>query len=323
MNSSKPSQSLLVVDDLIRQRAAEPQQVSLIAYPDPKYDTVKYEAFTAYDIDCFVEAAARHLQSFWDSPSVIALLGPSNLEYTITLLGLSRLGHTVLILSPRLSTSACIELVKQTDSSAIIYAEKLTSHVNEILEQRPIKAMTIPKRVDFDSFLITNPRITALTHGSLAAEGAAFIMHSSGSTGVPKPIFQSHMACLENYSHGYNLRGLLTMPLHYAAGHACLLRAIYTQSPIYLLDSDLPLSSRNLIAAIENVRPEVLFTVPYGLKLLMETEEGISAMKTCKIVASIGSGCSDELGRRLTAYGIRLVSQYGSFVYPFPCHTYF
>ncbi len=81
-----------------------------------------------------------------------------------------------------------------------------------------------------------------------------------------------------------------------------------------MYNASLPLTSSNLTAAIEAVRPGVFLCVPYGLKLIAENRKGIDALKTCKVVAFAGSGCPDELGDFLTNEGIKLVGGFGTYV---------
>jgi len=52
--------------------------------------------------------------------------------------------------------------------------------------------------------------------------------------------------------------------------------------------------------------------VPYVLKLLAETEEGIDCLKRSKVVSSSGSVTPDELGDRLTKEGVFLGSHFAS-----------
>jgi hypothetical protein len=54
-----------------------------------------------------------------------------------------------------------------------------------------------------------------------------------------------------------------------------------------------------------------VWTVPYVLKLLAETERGIQVLKKCKVVSSNGSRCPDELGDLLTARGVFLGCLFG------------
>lgn len=57
-NTSNPSE-LLLLDDLLTVRAADREQVPLLAYPRNDYITTDFELFTAQDLDKFVDQAAK------------------------------------------------------------------------------------------------------------------------------------------------------------------------------------------------------------------------------------------------------------------------
>ena len=148
--------------------------------------------------------------------------------------------------------------------------------------------------------------------GASEATQIAFIIHSSGSTGLPKPIFQSHRACLSNYSKSFGYRAFLTLPLYHNHGLSSFFRAVYSGKEISLFNANLPLSEPNLFEAMKAVDPESFHGVPYALKLLAETERGIQVLKDCKLVLFGGSSCPDDLGDRLVDAGVYLVGHYGA-----------
>jgi hypothetical protein len=57
---------------------------------------------------------------------------------------------------------------------------------------------------------------------------------------------------------------------------------------------------------------EVFYGVPYALKLLGETSDGINALTKLDVVMFGGSACPDALGHRLVEHGVNLVSHYGT-----------
>ena len=60
------------------------------------------------------------------------------------------------------------------------------------------------------------------------------------------------------------------------------------------------------------VKPESFYGVPYALKLLAETDDGIRVLKECKLVLFGGSSCPGDLGDRLVAAGVYVVGHYGA-----------
>lgn len=316
---------LILVDDLIRQRAKEEDGVPLLAYPASERGVTDYEHFTAKSIDNFITNAADRLTDQGldrisaedcgedDSP-IIALLGPSNFDYVITMLALSRLGYAVLILSPRLAIAAYESLLEETECSLLVYSSQMDSVVDEIKKRRPLNSLYVIPRSEFESDQVRSSMCPARPVDDSLGEKTAYIMHSSGSTGFPKCIYVSHTSCLSNFANGHPLKALLSVPLYHMYGHASLFRAFYQRKTCYMYNAALPLISSHLTAAIEAVRPGVFLCVPYGLKLIVENRKGIDALKTCNVVAFAGSDCPDELGDSLTHEGIKLVGGFGTYV---------
>ena len=327
-NEQKPSPSNLVrMDDLICQRAREEDGVRLVAYPASERGLTDYELFTAKSLDIYIANAAERLigdgidmmsvEDYGDDDSpVVGLLGHSNFDYLITMLALSRLGYAVLILSPRLAIAAYESLLDETECSILVCSGQLNAVVDEIKRRRPLNSVPIVSRFELERNLSLPFMSPTQSVDVSLGQKTAYIMHSSGSTGLPRCIYLSHASCLSNFANGHALKALLTVPLYHMHGHASLFRAIYQRKTCYMYNASLPLTSSNLTAVIEAVRPEIVLSVPYGLKLIAENQRGINALKSCKMVSYAGSGCPDELGDYLTKQGITLVSVFGAYVLP-------
>ena len=59
MESSHVQSHLNTVDDLLRDRASDKDQVPLVAYPVSNREDIDYEHFTAKQLDVFAEKGAR------------------------------------------------------------------------------------------------------------------------------------------------------------------------------------------------------------------------------------------------------------------------
>lgn len=91
-----------------------------------------------------------------------------------------------------------------------------------------------------------------------------------------------------------------------------MFRAIYSQKPLHLYNADLPLTHDNLVKVMQANSFEIFYGVPFALKLLSESEEGIRCLQQLKIVMYGGSACPDDLGDMLVDRGVNLVGHYGS-----------
>ncbi len=107
-------------------------------------------------------------------------------------------------------------------------------------------------------------------------------------------------------------------------------RCVYHGKTFTLFPPNLPLTAANLckIIAKSPTRPVQHFAVPYVLKLMGETEEGTAALASFEAVSYAGAAVpvsvssqrmrveliamQDDLGDRLVAAGVPLVSVYGT-----------
>lgn len=138
------------------------------------------------------------------------------------------------------------------------------------------------------------------------------IIHSSGSTGLPKPIYLTNRSCLAAFSTHLDRKALMTQPLFHSFGFYETFRSIYSGKPMYYFNYAFPLTKYNITMTLAAVKPDLLFCVPYVLKLLGESEEGIKALAEIDLVMYGGSACPDDLGDMLVKNGVNLVANYGA-----------
>lgn len=108
------------------------------------------------------------------------------------------------------------------------------------------------------------------------------------------------------------MRGFITLPLYHAHGISSVFRAFSSRKQIHMYSASLPLTQKTLLKTMTTNSFEILYGVPYALKLLVEIEAGIEALKKLKVVMFGGSACPDALGDRLVANGVNLISHYGT-----------
>ena len=310
------------VDDLLLSRVRSIPDVPLVAYPVTARGRGDYAHYNAKDLDRFADEVLRRLlrmglvppASNTSESKVVALLAPSNLDYLASIFALHRLGFAVLLLSNRLSTEAYIALLKATNCHHILASPNHVKTVAAIQAgQWQTQCYPVLERAVYDLPQPSGIRYRCPIGGPSSLNRIAFIVHSSGSTGLPKPIFQTQKAVLSNYSSGLNYTPFLTLPLYHNHGISSFFRALYSGKELFMFNANLPLSGPNLIEAMEAAKPTSFHGVPYALKLLAESEKGISCLTACQLVMFGGSSCPDELGDRLTEAGVYLVGHYGAY----------
>jgi acyl-CoA synthetase (AMP-forming)/AMP-acid ligase II len=308
------------IDELVRQISGERSRDPVVSYPS---SGIEYVDYTAAQLDVFALRVAQKYKAFipqrlssQDPEIVVGLLGPSNFEYFVSILALTKLGHSVLFLSTRISTAAYVSLFQQTGSKHLLIdpsfretASQLSSvlpavHVSEITDESTYNYPILDAETD--------TRLCNHLESNIESSKIAWIIHSSGSTGLPKPIYQTHRAALNNYASNLNLRGFITLPLYHAHGISSVFRALHSRKQIYMYNASLPLTQQHLLNIMQQYPFDIFYGVPYALKVLGETPEGIAALAKLKVVMFGGSACPDALGDKLVDHGVNLISHYGT-----------
>lgn len=239
----------------------------------------------------------------------MALLAPSNLDFIVSFFALSRLGFTVLSLSLRITPAAIVNLLEKTNCNTIVhgYLAQIQSTLQKIHQDYPVSAIGAPIRTDYDRpNSMSEPYFHRDYDRQEENHRIALIIHSSGSTGLPKPVMLSHRALLTHPTQGSGLHNFNAMPWYHLYGISTSLQAMWMRKTAYLYNTSLPLTADNLVAVVEKVRPEAVHVVPYALGLLAEKQRGVEALKTCQLVTAAGARTPDELGDRLVREGINL-----------------
>ncbi|KAJ4347545.1 hypothetical protein N0V95_005329 [Ascochyta clinopodiicola] len=307
------------VDALIRHRARIYPHAKIISYPSSGIEFVDY---SMQQLDVFAYRVARHYQTFIPTrtssdfkPTTVALLGPSNLDYAVTMLALTKLGHTVLFLSTRISQLAIESLIETTGATYLLADARFLQTAADVQTSMPsvyVEEIARASVFDFPIEVHADTRLDHQLNHDVEAANDVFIIHSSGSTGLPKPIYQPQRSCIANYGIHMDMKAFITLPLYHNHGICNFFRAIYSGKCIHIYNADLPLTQPYLTSILRQHDFEIFYGVPYALKLLAETDEGIGLLQQLKIVMYGGSACPDTLGNLLVDKGVKLVGHYGA-----------
>lgn len=109
-----------------------------------------------------------------------------------------------------------------------------------------------------------------------------------------------------------DMKAFITLPLYHNHGICNFYRALWCRKSIHLYNAELPLTSDFLIKIMRKHKFEIFYGVPYALKLLAETSEGLDLLAQLKTVMYGGSACPDDLGNLLVDHGVNLISHYGA-----------
>ena len=254
-------------------------------------------------------------KSSHETPPVISLLGPTDLAYIITFFALARLGYTSLCLSPRLAPNACEKLIRETGAIAIIPGKtpQMASLVTQTLELVQIEILNLVSREDFDKPASKEPQFQRHNIDRQAEKAWTLgILHSSGSTGMPKPIYLSHRRFMMKIPAPSGQTEFNTFPFFHGYGSWVVVHGMMDRKTIKMYNPNLPVTADYVIKVLHHIRADVLHVVPYTMELLAQTEKGIDAMRRCERVIFSGSGAPDDLGNDLVAKGVNVATLWGA-----------
>lgn len=152
------------------------------------------------------------------------------------------------------------------------------------------------------------------------AEIACFFHTSGTSSGLPKPIPQSHamVSALPRSTHHDQPATFTTTPL-YHGGLADCLRAWTSGAMVWFFPEGVaPITEASILKAVgfaqgESAVPIKYFSsVPYILQMLSENEDGISLLQKMDLVGVGGAALPPAIGDRLVDKNVRLLSRMGS-----------
>jgi acyl-CoA synthetase (AMP-forming)/AMP-acid ligase II len=108
-----------------------------------------------------------------------------------------------------------------------------------------------------------------------------------------------------------NVPGLVTVPLFHTFGLYTFLHGLQAGVSTSFYNADLPITGPNAIAALKATNSQVLYTVPYVLKLIAEAEGGVDALTGLQEIIYGGAPVPQDLGDMLVGAGVKLSNYYG------------
>ncbi|KAF4555331.1 Non-canonical non-ribosomal peptide synthetase-like protein 1 [Elsinoe fawcettii] len=293
------------------------------------HELFTYRTLSQRSIALAVRLKSSHGKHLGQSKTV-ALLAPSTPSFLFTWLALMRLGYAVLLIAPQCQPAAIAHLCDSCEVSALFhdeqYAEQAQQASSEAKDKDKDLAAIILQQYQGLSMFEVSVKVGENQFPSPQPTDVAYLHHTSGtSSGLPKPIPQSHRAgcgVLPSFPDGHEAATFTTTPL-YHGGIADCFRAWTSGALIWLFPGKgVPITANNIVQCLDiaanlseaGETPPVRYfsSVPYVLQSMEASEPGLAHLRRMSIVGVGGAALPAEIGERLITSSVPLISRFGS-----------
>ncbi|KAI9030908.1 hypothetical protein CLU79DRAFT_785955 [Phycomyces nitens] len=303
-----------------------------------RYTTGDQDAYEPYKNLSYeqVDRISTNLACEWKEAlqgiKAVGFIDDHSVSYLLSILAIMKLDILFIALSPRNSPSGIASILKKCDSKLIITSEKYNTLADNTAKEMEGCGIITYEPIDIEG--MSNQPLNSLycriipSQSEANTEKPVIVIHSSGTTGPPKPIFISNRYLINmtlffqtsfNYSYPempYNSSTvfLLSTPLYHLFGQLTVFSNIRIGGSIVFL-RQLPPSAKEVIFALKYNKCTITAFPPLILEQLLnycKEENDFSALQQPKIMFIGGAPLKQELGDFCQAKRINVRTVYGS-----------
>ncbi|KAF1806067.1 hypothetical protein V8B55DRAFT_1592110 [Mucor lusitanicus] len=297
------------------------------------YSNGEYKTATYADIDRLATNLACKWAKDAQGTEVVSFISDHSINYMIVMLAIMKLRITMLAISPRNSEAADVNLLEKTQSKLLIANVKYESIAKAAVSQvSGVKLIVIPP-LDIEALLKEpiNPDYQQILNLDFSDEDIlkpALIIHSSGSTAFPKPIYLSNrylfnvMSCFEvlvnSKDHLESMTekdvALPSVPLFHIFGFFVHFSVTAFGGSCVFLEK-LPPSQTEITKALVANNVTIMAAPPLILEQMipyLEETKDLAPVQRLKYLIFGGANLKHETGEWFHAHGVNVRDMYGT-----------
>lgn len=195
----------------------------------------------------------------------VAILGENSYEWILSYFSVVCGGNVVVPLDKELEADTVNELLRDSESKAIIYSKTYEDIIDELKETQKnykfISMEKLPEYIAIGKIKIDNNK--SINDSCIEKDSLATIVYTSGTTGKSKGVMLSHYNLISDMYAACQYvtisgASILLLPLHHTFGLVAALFAVMFYGKTVYINQSL----KHLMADFKKVKPQNLFAVP-------------------------------------------------------------
>ncbi|EPB93060.1 hypothetical protein HMPREF1544_00134 [Mucor circinelloides 1006PhL] len=297
------------------------------------YSKGEYKTLTYADVDRLAINLACKWAKDAQGTEVVSFISDHSINYMIVMLAVMKLRITMLAISPRNSEAADVNLLEKTQSKLLIANVRYESIAKAAVSQVSGVKLIVISPLDIEALAKEplNPNYQQILNFDFSDEDIlkpALIIHSSGSTAFPKPIYLSNrylfnvMSCFELLVNAKDHLESLTdkdvclpsVPLFHIFGFFVHFSVTAFGGSCVFLEK-LPPSQTEITKALVANNVTIMAAPPLILEQMipyLEETKDLTAVQRLKYVIFGGAPLKHESGEWFHAHGVNVRDMYGT-----------
>ncbi|KAF2137213.1 uncharacterized protein K452DRAFT_236204 [Aplosporella prunicola CBS 121167] len=245
-----------------------------------------------------------------EARETVAYMGVNDVRYAVIICALMKTNRKALLLSLKNSEEGQTNLLQRTECSHFLHSEGMEKYLKP-LNESGIPGYQIPT---FDEMVSDGSHYEA--HGGVKEFEQVLVLHTSGSTGLPKPIYitngwmatldhQKYIRCPDGRLPGFegfmksDTTALTMLPFFHTMGVIIILRSVYSGT-LVLPPLGRIANSELAIDILQLKKASCGLFAPSMLEEISETQRGLDALGSLEFAYFGGAPLAKEAGDRIT-----------------------